>query len=313
MALFMDIRRIKNFVTVVETGSIARAAQALHIAQPALSVQMRRMENLVGCQLLSRSSRGVVPTVTGIEFCRRAKETLRMLEALRAIGQEMASSPSGHVVIGAPASAGNMIAVPLVNAVRKRYPAITLGLMESPSVYLGELLLRGRLDIAVLFDENLPMGMQVLPVIVEDLFVVGLEAGGEELDLQRLKGVGLVMPARPNSVRSLLDRACADRGIALEVVAEVSSPYTMVQLVRSGIGATVLPWSMLSVLQPSDLPVARITNPVLTRTIAVATATDVPQSPHLIAVKSLLVDILGKLVSSSQWKGVRLKASHSTG
>lgn len=304
----MDFRRIKNFVTVVETGSIARAAQVLHIAQPALSVQMRRMESLVGCQLLSRSSRGVVPTATGIEFCRRAKETLRMLEALRAIGQEKASSPSGHVVIGTAASAGNMIAVPLVNAVQERYPAITLGLLESPSVYLGELLLRGRLDIAVMFDENLSTGMQVLPVIEEDLFAIGLEANGEELDLQRLNGVRLVMPARPNSVRTLLDRACADRGIALEVVTEVSSPYTMVQLVRAGIGATVLPWSMLGALQPSDLPVARITNPVLTRSISVATAIDAPQSPHLIAVKRLLVALLGQQASGSQGEGVRLKA-----
>lgn len=303
----MDSRRIKNFVTVVETGSIARAAQVLHIAQPALSVQMRRMESLVGCQLLSRSSRGVVPTATGIEFCRRAKETLKMLEALRAIGQEQASSPSGHVVIGTAASAANMIAVPLVNAVRERYPAITLGLLESPSVYIAELLLRGRLDIAVMFDENLFTGMQVLPVIEEDLFVIGLEAKGEELDLQRLNGVRLVMPARPNSVRTLLDRACADRGIAPEVVTEVSSPYTMVQLVRAGIGATVLPWSMLGALQPSDLPVARITNPVLTRSISVATALDAPQSPHLIAVKSLLVDLLGQQASSSQGEGVRLK------
>src|SRR5258706_8448270 len=128
----MDFRRLKNFVTVVETGSIARAAQVLHIAQPALSVQMRQMESLAGCQLLSRSSRGVIPTATGLEFCRRAKETLKMLDTLCGIGQENASSPSGHVVIGTAASAAHMIAVPLVNAVRERYPGITLELLESP-------------------------------------------------------------------------------------------------------------------------------------------------------------------------------------
>ena len=304
----MDFRRIKNFVTVVETGSIARAAQVLHIAQPALSVQMRRMESLVGCQLLSRSSRGVVPTATGVEFCRRAKETLRMLEALRSIGQEDASSPSGHVVIGTAASAANMIAVPLVNAVRERYPAITLELLESPSVYLGEMLLRGSVGMAVLFGEHSSTGMQVLPVLEEDLFVIGLKAQGAELDLQCLDGVRLVMPARPNSVRTLLDRACADRGISPRVVTEVSSPYTMVQLVRAGIGATVLPWSMLAGVRQSEMPVARIVNPVLTRSISVATAIEAPQSPQLIAVKSLLVDILGQQACSSQWEGVRLKA-----
>ena len=305
----MDLRRISNFVTVVETGSIARAAQVLHIAQPALSAQMRRMEEVVGCQLLSRSSRGVTPTEAGIEFCRRAREALTMLKALQAVGRESTSSPTGHVVIGAPASTGNMMAVPLLQAASQRYPGVSLGLQESPSVYLGELLVRGRLDIAVLFAENLAQGMHSVPVIDEDLFVVGLEAESREVELGRLQGVKLVMPARPNSVRSLLDRACLAQGIALEVVAEVSSPYTMVQLARAGIGATVLPWSMLGTSAPPELPVARIVNPVLTRTIAVATAIDLPQSPSLIAIRSLLVEILKGLVASNQWQGARLNAS----
>jgi LysR family nitrogen assimilation transcriptional regulator len=302
----MDFRRLKNFVTVVETGSIARAAQMLHIAQPALSVQMRQMESLAGCQLLSRSSRGVIPTANGLEFCRRAKETLKMLDALRGIGQENASSPSGHVVIGTAASAANMIAVPLVNAVRKRYPGITLELLESPSVYLGEMLLRGRLDMAILLGAHPSSGMQVVPVLEEDLFVIGLHGEAGEVDLQRLHGVRLVMPARPNSLRTLLDRACAERGIVPQVVTEVSSPYTMVQLVRAGLGGTVLPWSMLGGTPPSDLPVARLVNPVLTRPVAVTTAIDAPQSPQLIAVKSLLLDTLVQQASSSEWKGVRL-------
>lgn len=305
----MDSRRLRNFVTVVETGSIARAAQVLHIAQPALSVQMRQMENLAGCQLLSRSSRGVTPTANGIEFCRRAKETLKLLDSLRAIGQEDAASPAGHVVIGTAVSAANMIAVPLVQAVRARYPAITLGLTESPSVLLGELLQRGRLDIAVLFDENISPGMHALPVLEEDLFVIGLpgETDGGDVDLERLHGVPLVMPARPNTLRTLLDRACAERGIVPELVTEVSSPYTMVQLVRAGIGATVLPCSMLGGMRPADLPLARIVHPVLSRSLSVVTASDAPQSPQLLAVKGLLVDLFTQQVSSGQWQGARLK------
>lgn len=309
----MDVRRIRNFVAVVETGSIARAAQVLHIAQPALSAQMRRMEELVGCQLLSRSSRGVTPTEAGIEFCRQAREVLTQLEALQAVGRHSEASPTGHVVIGAPASTGNIMAVPLLQAARQRYPGVSLGLQESPSVYLGELLLRGRLDLAVLFEENLAPGMNSVPVIEEDLFVVGLETPGREVELARLQGVRLVMPARPNSVRSLLDRACAQQGIALEVVADVSSPYTMVQLARAGIGVTVLPWSMLGASAPTELPVARIVKPVLSRTIAVATAIDLPQSPSLIAIRSLLMETMKGLVASSQWQGARLKASRPEG
>jgi LysR family nitrogen assimilation transcriptional regulator len=288
----MDARRLNNFVTVVETGSIARAAQVLHIAQPALSVQMRQLESQAGCQLLSRSSRGVVPTPIGVEFCRRAKETLKMLDGLRGIGQEQASAPAGHVVIGSPASAANLIAVPLVHDVRERYPAITLELLESPGVYLGDMLLRGQVDIAVLLGDYSPAGMQVVKVLEEDLFVVGLKGARGEVDLQRLDGVRLVMPARPNSLRTLFDRSCAEHGVAPQVVTEVSSPYTMVQLVRAGVGATVLPLSMLEGTGVSGLNAARLVNPSLTRSVAGAPAIDAPQSPRLLAVRSLLVGIL---------------------
>jgi DNA-binding transcriptional LysR family regulator len=305
----MDFRRLQNFLTVVETGSIARAAQQLHIAQPALSVQMRQLESLAGCQLLSRSSRGVVPTPTGVEFCRRAKETLQMVAGLRGIGQELAAAPTGHVVIGTAASTSNMIAVPLVNAVRERYPAITLELIEPPGAYMGEMLLRGRVDIAVLVGDYESSGMQVVPVLEEDLYVAGLQGARGEVDLQGLDGARLVMPARPNSLRTLFDRACAERGVTPQVVTEVSSPYTMVQLVRAGLGATVLPLSMLREVELEELPVARLVNPVLTRPIAVATAIDAPQSPQLLAVRSVLLETLKASAGRSYRQGVWRKSA----
>jgi DNA-binding transcriptional LysR family regulator len=301
----MDSRRLKHFVTVVEAGSIARAAQLLHIAQPALSVQMRQLEALAGCQLLSRSSRGVVPTETGVEFCRRAKETLKMIDGLRGIGQEQAALPSGHVVIGTAVSTANMIAVPLVQAVAKRYPAITLELLEPPGADLGEMLLRGRVDIAVMLGDYSAGGMQVVRALEEDLFVVGLHGRRGEVDLRLLDGERLVMPARPNSLRTLFDSACAERGVAPRVITEVSSPYTMVQLVRAGLGATVLPLSMLGGLQASELPAAKLVEPVLTRPITLATAADAPQYPQIVAVKHLLLSVLQEQAGSGRWEGVR--------
>jgi len=86
----------------------------------------------------------------------------------------------------------------------------------------------------------------------------------------------------------------------------MSSPFTMVQLVRAGLGATLLPLSMLGGSRPADLPVARLVNPALTRPISVATAIDAPQSPQLLAVKQLLLDILLQQAASGGWEGVRV-------
>ena len=304
----MDIRRVRNFITVVEAGSIARAAASLHIAQPALSAQMRHLEESLDCQLLIRSSKGAVATAVGMELCRRGREVLLTFDSLRSLGRDITSAPAGHVTVGCPASVGAMLAVPLVEAVIKRFPKIELGLLESTSTDLGEHLAQGRLDIAVLFEDNVIAGMQHEAVIDEDLFVVGDGHDRDEIALAALDGQPLVMPARPNSVRLLLDRACARKGVVPRIVAEVSSPYSMLQLARAGIGATVLPWSMVGGKRPANLGAARIVSPTLTRTICLARQSSVPDTPGVIAVRNLIRDTLRKLVTSSKWTGARLKS-----
>lgn len=301
----MDLRRLKNFLTILELGSISRAADALHIAQPALSAQVRQLEQAAGCQLLSRSSRGVVATEAGLEFRRRAVAALRHLESLRSLDSEGTATPSGPVVVGMPVSAGAMLSVPLVKAARERFPDLALGLDESPSVQLGELLLRGKLDVAVLFSDNVIKGMQAVTVIEEQLFAVGMGNADPEIALRSLARRPMVLPARPNSLRKVLDVACAAARIELQVVAEVTSPHTMLQLAMAGLGVAVLPWSTIAAVPEAVVPRARIKAPVLSRKLAVAVASDAPLSPALRAVQSLLVETMQGLVASGQWQGAR--------
>ena len=302
----MDTRRIHNFIAVVEAGSIARAAVALHIAQPALSAQMRQLEDMVGSPLLSRSAKGVVPTAVGLEFGRKGQELLRLADGLKSLGRDMAAEPEGHVNVGCPTSVSTMLAMPLVQAVQQRHPRIELGLMESTSADLGELLTQGRLDVAVLFADNLTAGLQHEAVLQEDLFVVGTAPMPDETTLSALRGLALVMPAKPNSVRLLLDKACTQRGIALRILAEISSPHTMLQLARAGLGATVLPWSMLGAERMDGLHASRIVAPRLTRTICLATSARVPEAGRVQAVRNLVRELLHQLVQRSEWGGARL-------
>jgi DNA-binding transcriptional LysR family regulator len=305
----MEIRQVMYFVSVVESGSISRAAEALRIAQPALSAQMGNLEQQVGCQLLSRSSRGATPTTAGEEFYRRAKVLLKQVDSLQRIGSELSATPAGHVVVGAPTSAANMIAVPLLHALKARYPDITISLIESPSAYLGDLLLSGRLDVTLLFDENLCKGMSSEPLLVEDLFVVGIPTDADELPLLALDGHRLVMPAQPNSIRRLLDRACADSGVRIETIADVSSPATMLQLAHAGIAATILPWSVIGANgRIEGLPVARLVGPGLARRVSIAVSSESPQSPALLAVRELMKRTVRRLVGDGVWKGADLAA-----
>lgn len=301
----MDTRRLKNFLTVAELGSISRAADALHIAQPALSSQIHQLEETVGCQLLSRSSRGVVPTVAGLEFCKRAATALKHMESLVSLGKELTSAPSGHVVVGMPVSAGALLSVPLVKLATERFPDLSLGIDESPSVMLGELLLRGKLDVAVLFSENVIKGMQAISMVEEDLFAVGVPRCGSEVELSALAREPMVIPARPNSLRAALDGACRKAKLNLRVAAEVTSPHTMMQLAMAGVGSAVLPWSTIADTPEALLPRARIVNPTLTRTLAVAVATEAPLSPAILAVKQMLLETVTTLVDSGRWRGAK--------
>ncbi|MDO9403984.1 MAG: LysR substrate-binding domain-containing protein [Polaromonas sp.] len=307
----MDIRHIRNFLAVVEAGSIARAAVSLHIAQPALSAQMRRLEDTLGCQLLVRSSKGVTPTAAGMELGKRGRGALDAFATLRLVGRDMAAAPSGPVKVGLPASVGTMLSIPLVEAVVRLYPGIELGLLEATSADLGELLVRGKLDLAVLFEDNLIATMQHEAILEEDLFVVSADMDREEIPLAALHGLPLVMPARPNSVRLLLDKACTRKGVVPRIVAEISSPHSMLQLAQAGIGATVLPWSMVGGQWPANLHAARIVSPTLTRTLCLAGTAAGQDSPRNLAMRTLLRDILQRLVAS-HWTGARLKTSRAS-
>ena len=109
----MEIRQVMYFVSVVESGSISRAAEALRIAQPALSAQMGNLEQQVGCQLLSRSSRGATPTTAGEEFYRRAKVLLKQVDSLQRIGSELSATPAGHVNQPSSAACTTAAAAPI--------------------------------------------------------------------------------------------------------------------------------------------------------------------------------------------------------
>ncbi len=307
----MDIRRIRNFIAVVEAGSIARAASALHIAQPALSAQMKQLEESMDSELLSRSSKGVAPTAVGIELVRKGRLLLQMFQSVQSIGHDMAAAPEGLVTVGLPASAGAILSVPLMRALMERYPKIELGLLEITSADLGTQLKSGRLDIAVLFDDVLTTGMRHEAVMDEDLFVVSTDKDTDETPIAKLRDLSLVLPARPNSMRLLLDKACGQRGFVPKVVAEISSPYSMLQLAQAGLSATILPGTIVGRGLPSNLHASRIVAPRLTRTVCLATNTEVPISARAAVVLDLVRETLKDFVENARFDAVRWKPSRA--
>ena len=143
----LDLRALRSFVAVASAGSISSAAQSLHIAQPALSVQIKQLEEQLGAALFDRHPRGVVPTAVGERLLGHAVEILRRVDVAYDDLRQAVDQPSGRVALALPQSVANFVTVPLVQAVVRQWPLIQLQMVELSSGYIPQQLLHGGLQV----------------------------------------------------------------------------------------------------------------------------------------------------------------------
>lgn len=196
----MNFRRLRYFVKIVDVGSVTQAADLLHVAQPSLSQQMATLEGEVRQQLLLRTKQGVVPTEAGKVLYRHAQAILHQVDQAKVEMKAAGQGLSGAVSVGlAPGTAASALALPLLRTVRARHPGIVLYLNETYGSTLSELIMNGRMDMAVLYGgKTVVHGLSFLPLLREQLYVVGPAC----------------MPAPPDEVPlSMLGRStCTSRG-----------------------------------------------------------------------------------------------------
>lgn len=167
----MELRQLRYFLSVVEHGSMGKAALELGVVTSALSQQISRLEGELSTRLLQRTSGGVVPTDAGLAFWRQAQLALRHIDdaALAARSARL----SGHVSVGMAPSTASVLGVAFMQAMRSRYPDVRLHMVESLSGYLASMLSARQIDLAVLFREEPAQRWSVLPLLDERLFLIG--------------------------------------------------------------------------------------------------------------------------------------------
>ena len=200
----MNLRRLKYFVKIVDIGSLTQAADVLHIAQPALSQQIATLEGEFRQQLLVRTKRGVTPTEAGQVLYRHAQIILRQFELAQSDVNHSGRSLSGQVSVGlAPGTAASALALPLLKAVRARHPSILLYLNENFGTTLSELVMNGRMDMAVLYAGKTPVhGLSFRSLLMEPLFLVvprDTFSQFTNIDLTRVNELDLLLP-RPTTI-----------------------------------------------------------------------------------------------------------------
>lgn len=309
----MDVRQLRYFVSIVDYGSLGKAAEKLFVAQPSLSQQMARLEEELGVPLLLRSNHGVTPTSAGDAMYRHARLVLRQMEQLKQEVTKGIGAESGTVAVGLPTTMASVLAVPLFDRIQETYPGIRLQFFESMSGYLNELLANGRLDLAILFRESDTPGITATPVLDEALYLLG-EAGGEisarstTCALVKLSGVPLVAPGVTNGLRLLLERTFSRENVDLNIIADIDSLPTMIAIAHSGKACTILPASAVAQWDPARLPkMRRIVEPSIERPASICWPNGMPLHSATLAVRQTMVEVISEQVAREMWKGVTLR------
>jgi LysR family nitrogen assimilation transcriptional regulator len=303
----MDTRKLAYFVKIVDSGSITKAAAALHVAQPALSQQVSALETELKQRLLIRSKQGVEPTAAGHTLYRHAQTILRLVEQARIDVAASGAAPSGRVSIAiAPYSMASSLAPRIISEVGRRYPDIVLHLTEIYGGVLSEAIKNGRLDMALIYEPGPIRGVQFTTLIVEDLYLIvnsrrelPVAADADAITLDEVAAVGLFLPEQIHTLRQVVQVGIDSRGLKLKLVGEVESVPSLTRLLRTDLGATILPKSAADALfHEEDFRVLRIVEPALQCRIALCTPDHEPLSEAASAVLLVLREMLQEMLRS---------------
>lgn len=302
----MELRQLRYFVKIIEHGSLGRAALELEVGVSALSQQIAKLESELCTRLLNRSSTGVTPTSAGMAFLHHAQLSLRQAE--NAILAAHRGRMSGYVTVGLPPTTATVLALPLINAMRERYPDIQLHLVEMLSGHLAAQLNARQIDLAILFQLEGGKRWSVTPLLDEKLFVISppqlpQAPSCSSVQLADLGQLPLVMPSAQHGLRSTLMAAFERFGLVPNIIMEVDGLAVLMNAVRAGHAATIQPGAAAALKGENGLCVAQISDAHVGRRNLLATLADDELSPAALATRRVIIDVARHLVSQRQWPG----------
>ncbi|WP_318508784.1 LysR family transcriptional regulator [Bacillus sp. T3] len=269
----MELRQLEYFAAVARMENFTKAAERLRIAQPALSQQIKNLEQELGIKLFKRTGRGVILTGAGEQFFIGAEKTLAEAKMAKDSVKGFINSPHGKIMVGALESMVQTRLPSLLKAFSKKYPGIKVFIRENTTEPLLEALKKGELDLAlahseVIYPSNLdfvpPKGLSSKPLYKDELVLAVAKAHPLErrkaISFKELREESFVSFKEGSGIRSQLLATCNREGFEPIIAYECASPRT---LVAEGLGVSVLPRLMaespgpsISIL-PLDPPLSR--------------------------------------------------------
>jgi LysR family nitrogen assimilation transcriptional regulator len=271
----MNVRQLKYFVSVVEAGNMTRAAEQLNVAQTALGMQIRQLEEDLRVTLLIRHSRGVEPTKAGALLYSRAIEILALIDSARSEIASCNNIATESLRFGMTPALMLIVGAEIALNVREQLSNVLLTFVEDMSHILIEKAGRGELDLILCYDiPDLPH-LSRTPLLQDDLVLVTAPRSSNAVQIPFVEALEetLAMPEEGDSVRSAVERTAGSLGLELRVSFDIRSISAIKGLVERGAACSILPFAAVAnEVRGGKLEARPIIMPVISRTLFLAAA-----------------------------------------
>jgi len=242
----VEIRQLRAFVAIAESGTFTAGAQRVHVTQAAISMQIRQLETEIGARVFVRAPRHVILTEAGEHLLRRARQMLREHDAAIDEIAELAGAERGRLRIGSASAMVLTDQLPtILKELRKQHPRAEIGVTSGTSEALVEQILAGELDIAFV---SLPVdarGIQTERLSEDQLVAIASPrhklAKQKTISAYTLAGERLILGERGGNTRRLIDQFFAQAGVSLRVAMELSRQQAIKRMVEEDMGVGIVP------------------------------------------------------------------------
>jgi len=315
----VSIRQLRYLIKIVETGSMTRAASELNISQPALGLQIKKLEDSVGLQLLLRHSRGVVPTPAGKYLYDKSKaivdllvQTRRDLRMFSSAASDRAMIRRERISLGLTPSIIRQVGASMLIDLQLSNPHVLLNVVESFSKEMEAHLLQNRIDVGFAYDIDLARFPRPVPILDENfvLYTPGSGTGSiSDIPAKQIFSQKLVLQSSHDFVRRTLEAVSREHRLELQIPFEVHSADAIKTIVENNLAAAVVPYgSVAEAVRAGKARVRRIVEPEITRRLYLIRAPHGRKFEDETGMTSFLARSSEKIVESLGRFGKRVNA-----
>lgn len=294
----MELRQIKYFIEVAKREHVTDAANALHVAQSAVSRQIFNLEEELGVDLFIREGRSIKLTMVGKAFLERIEQAMNVIDDAQQIVEEYTDPERGTVHIGFPSSLATYMLPTAISAFRNKYPHVKFALNQGSHHYLKEAVVKGDVNIALV--APVPVKQQKTKgtiLFTEDLVALMPKkhplAREKSLTLNQLRHDSFILFPEGFILREIVDKACQQFGFKPNMSFEGEDIDAIKGLVSAGLGISLVPEITLVDNIPRSSVVVPVVEPSVTRTVGML----IPTERTLLPTEQLFYEFLKEFFS----------------